>query len=69
MRLVDHLDSDPRPGRMADTYLGGRPLWPESAPSGIFIDGAWYPLDGQPPPARVGSWGDMGWTRHPRTGG
>lgn len=37
--------------------------WQDNVPSGVVIDGAVYPLDGQPPKANQGSWGDIGWAR------
>lgn len=46
-------------GRMRGTFL-----WPEGVqylPSGIEIDGAVYPLAGQPPVAQTHGWGDMAW--------
>jgi hypothetical protein len=38
---------------------------PSRAPAGIVIDGAVYPLDGQPPVAASHGWGDMGWLWSP----
>jgi hypothetical protein len=32
-------------------------------PSGIVVDGAVYPLEGQPPVARSHGWGDLSWLR------
>jgi hypothetical protein len=39
-------------------YPGGLARHPLS---GVLVDGAVYPLEGEPPPARMGSWGDMSW--------
>jgi hypothetical protein len=34
-------------------------------PSGVVIDGAVYPLAGQPPLAQSNGWGDMSWLASP----
>jgi len=33
------------------------------APTGVVIDGALCQLEGEPPIARPGSWGDLSWSR------
>ena len=46
------------------TFFGGPEsgLSPRSA-TGIVVDGVAWTLEGQPPLAQVGNWGDLSWTR------
>lgn len=50
-------------GAMADLAMGpeSHPPGTGISPQGALIDGAVYPLDGQPPIAQGGNWGDMSW--------
>jgi hypothetical protein len=60
-RLVHTFTGDGRTtGAMRDTFIATE-LGPGRAPSGLRLDGAVYGLDGQPPAARGGQWGFMGW--------
>jgi hypothetical protein len=50
-------------GEVADPAMGpeAHPPGTGPSPSGALVDGAVYPLDGQPPVAQGGNWGDMSW--------
>jgi len=60
-RLVHTYTGDGRTtGTMRDTFLATE-LGPGRAPSGLYLDGSVYGLDGQPPIGRAGNWGYMLW--------
>jgi hypothetical protein len=65
MGLVDRIRGERRrprnPGEVLTGPEAGQLTGEPGVPAGIVIDGAVYGLDGQPPPARGGTWGDMGW--------
>lgn len=59
-RLTDRFTGDGRTsGAMRDTFLGHEQS--QGVPDGAALDGARYGLQGQPPRARMGNWGYIGW--------
>ena len=66
MRLADRLRvqrrvaRDPQPAAEVRTPDYG-PTRPQTW--GTTVDGEKFQLDGQPPPATSGGWGDMSWLR------
>jgi hypothetical protein len=62
MRLDDDQPLPPPVrGRMHNSFIGHEAQ--QGEPSGIVIDGAVYPLEGQPPIAVSHGWGDLTWLR------
>ena len=65
-RLTDRIRGGPG-GGVRETFMGPEP-WGDGLPAGYVIDGVPYPLDGQPPTAKLGNWGNIGWLMLPTSG-